>query len=67
MNEEYKIKVWVARDQDGCLFIGKEKPIGNVNLSWIVAEEYFPFDTELFPELTWENSPIEVELTIKKY
>ena len=65
MNEEYKIKGWVAREDDGWLFLGKEKPRRQYH-AWLGAEEYFELDTNLFPELTWEDEPIEVELLIRK-
>lgn len=71
MNEEYKIKGWVARDQQVDSFYGNglilhhSKPIreGNEWSSKTIAM-HLPFN--FFPELTWESEPIEVELTIKK-
>lgn len=67
MNEqEYKIKGWVARDSDGSLTLCKVKPLRWNNDCWVGAEEYFPLSRTLFPELTFESEPIEVELTIKK-
>lgn len=66
MNEEYKIKGWVARDSDGSLTLCKAKPQRYMNDCWVNAEEYFPLGSQIFPELTFEDEPIEVELTIKK-
>lgn len=69
--QEYKIKGWVVRDCYG-LWLYKQKPHrvnGKHTSHW--TNEFGPnseycLDEELFPELTWESEPIEVELTIKK-
>ena len=63
-----KIKVWVARDSDGCLTLCKVKPQRWEGDFWIGegGAEYFPLDSQIFPELTWEDEPIEVELLIRK-
>lgn len=67
MDEQYyKIKGWVARDSDGSLNIHKEKPSRWSIYFWICRGGYLHIDKTLFPELTWESEPIEVELTIKK-
>lgn len=66
MNEEYKIKGWVARDSDGSLTLCKVKPSRYENGCWVSGEEYFPLRRALFPELSFDDEPIEVELTIKK-
>lgn len=66
-----KIKGWVARDECGLLFYRK-KPYrydGIFYSHW--TDEYgpnseIPLDDSLFPELTWEDEPIEVELIIRK-
>lgn len=66
MNEqEYKIKGWVARDSFGRVFLFKSKPIRS-NGTWISALDYYSLLRSDFPELTWEDEPIEVEFTIKK-
>lgn len=74
MNEqEYKIKEgWVARDEDGqlCIFYKGKPHRGGCNRWWYsgyCAEgDWMCIDNKMFPELTWEDEPIEVELTIKK-
>lgn len=71
MNEGYKIKGWVARDCYG-LWLYKQKPyrVNGKHIShW--TDEFGPnsetrLNEEFFPELTWEDEPIEIELTIKK-
>ena len=57
---EYKYKLWVARDADGEIAFFKEKP---------ERSEYFwcskwscSIRREMFPDLTWKDEPIEVEL-----
>lgn len=64
-------KLWVARDKDGNqLFAYKSKPVRNNRLKVFEANEISPFDEpillydELFPEVTWENSPQQVELRL---
>lgn len=59
-------KMWIARDKDGTLCIYKGKPSryegffdNGTNYSTIYLE------SKLFPEITWENSPQEIELKIK--
>ena len=71
MEQEYKIKGWVARDCYGLWFY-KQKPYrvnGNHTLHW--TDEFGPnseygLNEELFPDLSFDDEPIEVELTIKK-
>ena len=62
------MKLWIARDKDGTLCLFREKPTLDV---------YYWFDNSLgmtgciaellktyFPEVTFENSPQEVELKL---
>ena len=64
------MKMWIARDQgirniEGELFLYINKPtsIGGI---WYDEEVFYTIDNRLFPEVTFENSPQEVELIIKK-
>lgn len=64
-------KLWVARDKDSNqLFAYKSKPVRNNRLKRFISDEANPFDDaillyyELCPELTWENSPQQVKLTL---
>lgn len=71
--EEYeslpKIHGWVARDGDDkkrlCLFT--EPPVRFEDM-WLPEEDriYLFLDNSLFPEITWESEPVEVELLIRK-
>ena len=73
-NEEYKIKGWVARDraegEDGTnLYFGWKKPkrLGDESfITWVDFGDFISLPKEMFPNLTWEDEPSEVELTIKK-
>ena len=62
------MKMWIGRNEDGTLVLFKTKPMrlydeGNA-LYWAGSALYLSrYD---FPEVTFENSPMEVELVIKK-
>lgn len=64
-----KIHGWVARDGDDkkrlCLFT--EPPV-RIEDMWLPEEDriYLFLDNSLFPEITWESEPVEVELLIRK-
>lgn len=69
-------KLWIARDKkDGTLnlFIGEE-PMRDKLLASDLEESIFvreegevvELDCREFPEVTWENSPVEVELKLKQ-
>lgn len=69
--------MWVARDKDGELSLYTHKPHrSNVpgwnHESWdIVCGEkefcdFLDLDPTLFPDLTWDDEPIEVEIVRKK-
>lgn len=67
------MKFYIARDRDNRLDLYREKPFkGDAIFScqcynkpkhW---SELFELDESLFPEVTWENSPQEVELKLVK-
>jgi hypothetical protein len=61
------MKLWIARDMDGLLYLYDNMPDKR--------SEYFlpyagyndmPLDERLFPEVTFENSPQEAELKLVK-
>jgi hypothetical protein len=62
-------ELWVARDKDGALFLYEAKPIREGNNQWWSigegSDELIEIDSDFLPELTWENSPQLVELSIK--
>ena len=69
------MKIWIARGEDDnyCILF-KEKPYKYYD--WFCKKHFFKTDSmygtymclpgDEFPEVTFENSPIEVELVIKK-
>lgn len=65
------MKVWIARDDDnGQIVAYDHKPIQNRHMGYFTCEIY-PFDgkakilpKESYPEITWDNSPVEMELDI---
>ena len=73
------MKVWIARDTDivikkeqidtGSLkiFINKPKLVEDpLHNFWTATGEYGYLPKSLFPEITYDNSPQEIELSYKK-
>ena len=61
------MKIWIARDSDNSLWIHKEKPKKCANpYFWVSNEDWWEVDEGFLPEVTFENSPMEVELVLKK-
>lgn len=60
------ISGWVARDKNGELYIYSEKPKRTQWLRWAEGSAFLPLSHSLFPDLTWESEPEEVEITIKR-
>jgi hypothetical protein len=67
--------LWIARDEDGELNIYRAKPeiFDSGDSEYYSCDDtgYYggldmPLPTELFPEITFESGPVEVELKIKK-
>lgn len=60
---ENKYKLWVARDWGGMLYAYFNKPIRDtVWKEWGSDKVSLSIDDSFFPELEWEDEPIEVEL-----
>lgn len=61
---EDKYKFWVARDKNGSLFAYEDKPERCDNQKEWFAETFLCLMVNsFFPDLTWEDEPIEVMLT----
>lgn len=70
------IQGWVCRDKkDNALYLHVEKPYSAQSgcdvwddPDWwgIDCASFLPLDKSLFPNLTWESDPQEVEITIKR-
>ncbi len=73
-NMKNMVKRWVARDRDGGLFSFNNMPWRNeVEHIWLDSCIYQDYkydgngcyeqlDVTLYPELTWESEPIEIEI-----
>lgn len=62
--EDTVIKGWVARDADGDMFLYQNEP-DRIEITWFgYMMHSLPKDS--FPDLTWDDDPIEVELIIKR-
>ena len=62
------MKLWVARDEDGWIYLYTKKPYRNVKLGIFECSNKKshcePIGKRHFPSVTWENSPQEVELKL---
>lgn len=59
--------IWIARDHDGSLYVYRKKPLHNGGKTFIAqSSQWWRIDKNEYPEVTFENSPMEVELVIKK-
>ena len=59
---ENKYKLWVARDKNGFLFAYEGKPTRCDNQREWLGRFLCSMKNSYFPELKWEDEPIEVEL-----
>ena len=64
--------MWIAREENGELLLFAEKPIHNFHTKsymnqsgWCDGCYIGELESDIFPEVTFENSPIEVELKLK--
>lgn len=62
------MKLWVARNKDNTLVIFQSKPILNNKQEWeeILNEDYMFISEYLFPEVTFESGPQEIEFKLIK-
>ena len=61
------IQGWVARDEDGHLFMYCTKPERDEALQvWMGRYADFDLRNALFPDLTWDSEPEEVEIILKR-
>lgn len=56
-----KAKVWIARDKDGSLWLYSKEPERNDSIFWN-DDEYLEIDKNSHSEITWENSPQQIEI-----
>ena len=71
------MKMWIARTPNNGLYLFMNKPFWREDLGlwcewvkWTTESDRlcagYIFNSNSFPEVTFENSPMEVELVIKK-
>ena len=66
------MKIWAARDKDGGLYLYNYKPGKNESLGRFTCcikpngewSEEYELNSQLLPDLTYDNSPQEVELKL---
>lgn len=60
------MKLWIARDKNGYLYLYDEKPILNVDHFDASTNGHttYLFNNALWDEITFENSPQRVELEL---
>ena len=54
---------WLARDASGDLYFGQEKPVNDGGI-WHDMGENMKLSDSDFPNVTYENSPVKVTMTI---
>lgn len=65
--QETVIQGWVAVDDDGDLFLYRTKPARDeVSGMWLSHECPLDVGINLFPDLSWDDDPQEVEIVIKR-
>lgn len=57
------MKIWIARDKSGFLYLHDKKPTLDGEY-WISNGSWSSIDIKYFPEVTFENSPQELELKL---
>lgn len=64
---EAKLTGWVARDGDERIWVYETCPKKYSEwLEWVGNDGYMSIDQKSFPDLKWEDEPVEVEITIRE-
>ena len=65
MKLQSTLKAWVARDEDGSLYMYIDKP-EKMSGNWYAPKGYMVLNDSLFPEVQWsDEEPKGIELSIK--
>ena len=56
-------KFWIARDKDGSLWLHDNKPFCSSSGTWYSYYQMRIRDNDRFPDVTFENSPQQFQLT----
>lgn len=64
------MKFWIARDRDNSLTLFKTRPINHADMCWVPREDvdcgnYINLPESEFPEVTFDNSPKEINVDSK--
>lgn len=64
------MKFWIARDKDNSLALFKTRPINHADMCWVPREDvdcgnYINLPESEFPEVTFDNSPKEINVDSK--
>lgn len=74
MKEKYKLQGWVVRDEcsgeESNLYIGQQKPKRILSDEpgfgmWVDFGQNMALPPEMFPQLTFKDEPVQVEIIIK--
>lgn len=61
---------WVARDEDGCIYLFQDNPTRNTDLSYGFwhgnNDDFIELPTDSFPSVTWQSEPKKVKITIEE-
>ena len=57
--------MWLARDRNGMLYVYEKRPIRKDEM-FLCSDGDMDVVMWDIPNVTWENSPVEVELKIKE-
>lgn len=66
------MKLWIARDKEGTLYLSFEKPTKKYGEIWDTLHIHdghggiYDIESDEFPEVTFENSPQQVEIKLIK-
>ena len=61
-----ELEGWVARDEDGMLYLYRVKPIKD-NFEWYSYGIHIALASASFPEVQWsDEEPTKVKITIEK-
>lgn len=59
------MKLWITRD--GTLCLHDERPTPNEREGYWCSDNLMALYSDKFPEVTFENSPLEIELKLSNY
>lgn len=58
------VKLWVARDLNGLIYLHLKEPTLEEHTSEYMSQFFIELPTKSFPEVTYDNSPQMVELNL---